>query len=430
MTKYKHLTYDQRLQIQVCLSKNKSFKSIARHLGKDCTTISKEIKNHLIYKKSGSSFRPFNDCSIKRDCSQTHLCAKDDCMIKLCKNCSTCYTHCLHYQKLSCPLLEKPPYVCNGCDKRSGCTLEKHLYSAQLAQSEYELNRSESRAGVSISEDESIRLDSLISPLIIKGQSIHSICINNKDSIMYSEKSIYNYVDQGMFSARNIDLPRKVRYRPRKSKHDSFKVDKACRTNRTYEDALIYLKEHPDTPITELDSVEGKKGGKVLLTIHFVEAEFMLAFLRDSNTSQSVIETIDKLYWELRPDVFQKLFKFCLTDNGSEFSNPNAIEFDKEGNRRTYIFYCDPSAPYQKGAAENNHALIRRVLPKGTSFDNLTQEKVQLMMNHINSYARKKLGDLTPYEMMRKFHGVDVLKILGAVLIPPQDVTLHPGLLK
>ena len=277
MIKYKHLTYDQRLQIQEDLSKNESFKSIARHLGKDCTTISKEIKNHIIFKKSGSCFRPFNDCSIKRDCSQTHLCSKDDCMIKLCKNCSTCYIHCPHYHKLSCTLLKKPPYVCNGCYKRSGCTLEKHLYSAQLAQSKYEFNRSESRIGVSISEDESLRLDSIISPLISKGQSIHNICVYNKDRIMYSEKSIYNYVDLGMFSARNIDLPRKVRYRVRKSKHDSFKVDKACRINRTYEDALNHLKKYPDTPITELDSVEGKKGGKVLLTIHFVEAEFMLA---------------------------------------------------------------------------------------------------------------------------------------------------------
>ena len=119
-----------------------------------------------------------------------------------------------------------------------------------------------------------------------------------------------------------------------------------------------------------------------------------------------------------------------MTDNGSEFSNPSAIEFDADGNRRTYIFYCDPSAPYQKGAAENNHELIRRICPKGTSFDGLDQEKIQLMMNHINSYRRKKLHDLTPYEMFKTFHGQKVLDSLDAKLIPPDNIILKPALLK
>jgi len=430
MADRKHLTYDQRFQIQEFLTKNESFKFMSRQIGKDCTTISKEVKNHLLFQKTGSFGRPFNDCSINRDCTLSHLCSKNDCQIKHCKNCSSCYIHCPHYQKRSCILLQKPPYVCNGCDKRSGCTLEKHLYFAKYAQNEYESTRSESRSGLSISSEEATRLDILISPLIMKGQSIHHICIYNKDNIMFSEKCIYNFVASGIFSARNIDLPRKVRFRPRKSNHTLFKVDKLCRIGRTLEDYLTYLKEHPDTPIVELDSVEGRKGGKVLLTIHFVESQFMLAFLRESNTSQSVIDIFDKLYWELRPDIFQKLFPLCLADNGSEFSNPKAIEYDKEKNRRTYVYYCDPSAPYQKGAAENNHVFIRRILPKGTSFDDLTQEKVQLMMNHINSYARKKLGNLTPYEVFEKFYGREVLEILGAELIPPQDVTLRPELLK
>ena len=73
----------------------------------------------------------------------------------------------------------------------------------------------------------------------------------------------------------NIDLPRKIRYNARKVKCH-LKVDKACRIGRTYEDFKGYLLEYPDLAITQLDSVEGKKGSKVLLTIHFVKAEFML----------------------------------------------------------------------------------------------------------------------------------------------------------
>ncbi|MBM7616161.1 IS30 family transposase [Alkaliphilus hydrothermalis] len=324
----------------------------------------------------------------------------------------------------------KPPYVCNGCDKLRSCTLTKSLYSASAAQKQYELCRSESRSGINISEEEVFRLDHFISPLIEKGQSIHHICTTHRDSIMHSEKSIYNYIDYNLFSARNIDLPRKVRYRPRKKSSQHFKVDRSCRIGRTYEDFLNFIKEHPDTPIVQMDSVEGTKGGKVLLTIHFTSSQYMLAFIRDSNTSRSVIDIFENLYWELNPDIFSELFPVILTDNGSEFSNPLAIEFDKAGNRRTYIFYCNPSAPYEKGSAENNHEFIRRIVPKGHSFNSYLQEDISLMMSHINSYGRKKLNDRSPHSVFNFLHGADTLEKLNAKLIPAKDIVLNTKLLK
>ena len=190
---------------------------------------------------------------------------------------------------------------------------------------------------------------------------------------MVSERTIYRLIDSRIISAMNMDLPRKVRYSARK-KSSSVKVDKACRIGRSFDDFTAYMTQHPFLPVTQLDSVEGKKGSKVLLTIHFVKAEFMLAFLRDHNDSQSVIDIFERLYLELRPDRFMEIFKVCLTDNGSEFSNPKAIEFDRQGNLRTRIFYCNPSAPYQKGSAERNHEFIRMFLPKGTDFSSFTQE--------------------------------------------------------
>ena len=264
----------------------------------------------------------------------------------------------------------------------------------------------------------------------MKGQSIHHICSNNTDTIMCSEKTIYNYVNSNLFSVRNLDLPRKVRYRPRKKLINSFKVDKSCRVGRTYRDFMEYVNENPDTPVVEMDSVEGIKGGKVLLTIHFREPQFMLAFLRDANTSQSVINIFEKLYWELGPSTFNMLFPIILTDNGSEFSNPSAIEFDSQGNRRTRIFYCDPSSPYQKGAAENNHELIRRIIPKGNSFDCYSQNDITLMMNHINSYGRKKLNNRSPHQLFSLFYGNKILKKLGVFLIPANEIILKPELLK
>ena len=430
MNKYKHLSIEERTTIKTMLDSSASFKEIARVLGRDCTTISKEIRNHLLFQKTGCYGHSFNDCANRRSCPVSGLCSDPGCRFRRCSNCSKCHLHCQDYYKEYCPDLSRAPYVCNGCCKRQKCTLEKHIYSAVSAQKEYQLVRSESRSGICISEAEALQLDGFISPLIQKGQSIHHICTSNPSEVMFSEKTLYNYVDSGIFSARNIDLPRKVSYKTRKSRHDSFKVDKACRISRTYQDYLAFLEGWPDCPVVQIDSVEGRKGGKVLLTIHFVKAEFMLAFIRDRNTASSVFQIFERLYWELRPDRFLKLFPVLLADNGSEFSDPLALEMDAENNLRTRVFYCDPSAPYQKGAAENNHEFIRRILPKGTSFDNLTQADINFMMNHINSYTRSSLGDHSPYEMLRLFYGQEVLDILDAVLISPNDIILRPELLK
>lgn len=430
MIKNKHLSLSERISIEKFLEQHFSFKAIGRELGRDCTTISKEVKSHVIFRKSGCYGQEFNDCNNRKNCTYSKICHNPSCKFKLCFNCSQCHLHCNAYSKQQCSLLLQPPYVCNGCTSRRRCRLEKHLYSATAAYNEYKEILSESRSGIAISEEEAYYLDSIISPLIQKGQSIHHICSSKLDTIMFSEKSIYNYVDKGIFTARNLDLPRKVHFRARKSKHDSFKVDKGCRIGRTYEDFLLFLESNPDLSLVELDSVEGRKGGKVLLTIHFVPCQMMLAFLREANNSATVIDVFERLYLKLRPDVFMDLFPILLADNGKEFSNPSAIEFDAQYNQRTRMFYCNPSAPYQKGAAENNHTFIRRILPKGTSFDELTQDKVNLMMDHINSYRRKSLGDRSPYEMFGLLHDKSILDKLGAVPIPPDDIRLLPDLLK
>jgi IS30 family transposase len=264
----------------------------------------------------------------------------------------------------------------------------------------------------------------------MKGQSLHHICTNHTDEIMLDERTLYNYVDRGVFTARNIDMPRVVRMGRRRKNKDRFKVDKKCRIGRTYQDFLKFRQEHPDLTVVEMDTVVGRIGGNVLLTLHFTVPQLMLAFIRDANTSQSVIDIFDRLYLELGPDIFRKLFPVLLCDNGSEFSNPSAIEFDSHGQRRTRVFYCDPQAPYQKGAAENNHTLIRRIIPKGSSLDDFTQQDISLMMDHINSYSRLNLGDKTPYWAFASFFGEEILRRMGAELIPPDKVTLHPSLLK
>jgi IS30 family transposase len=431
MNKNRHLLQEERSIIEQRLMEKESFKSIGRELGKDPTTIAKEVRSHIQFRKTGCYGRTFNNCLNRKGCTAQHLCGNQRCK----RYCSFCNAHpcsslCPEYCQEICSRLSKPPYACNGCEDRRSCTLEKRIYSAVHAQREYEAVRSESRQGIQLTEEEALRLDSLISPLLIKGQSLHHICANHADEIMLNERSLYNYVNDGIFAARNIDMPRVIRMGKRKKKKDSFKVDKKCRIGRTYQDFLKFMRDNPGLPIVEMDSVEGRKGGKVLLTLHFTIPQLMLAFIRDANTSQSVIDIFDRLYLELHPDTFYELFQILLGDNGSEFSNPSAIERDLQGNQRARVFYCDPQAPFQKGAAENNHALIRRIIPKGTSLDCFTQKDITLMMSHVNSYARPNLGDKTPYGVFASLYREDILRRMGLELIPPDKITLRPSLLK
>lgn len=429
MAKNAHLTLDERATIEVCLREGESFTEIGRSLGKDPSTISKEVKNHRQTVRKGS----YNPCANRVNCSHMGIVCKP-CKHPYhgyCKGCSyqKCYDHCFDFVELKCQKLKKPPYVCNGCDTRMRCKLDRHLYDAKLAHKEYESTRSESRQGIAISPKELKRIDELITPLIKQGQSIHMICVNNIDDIMLDEKTIYNYIDANLLSANNIDLPRKVRYRSRSHKKP-VRVDKHCHTGRTYEDFEAYIAANPDIPIVEMDSVEGRKGGKVLLTIYFRNCSLMLAFIRDMNTARSVTEVFEQLYELLGHDVFSNLFQVILTDRGSEFTNPLAIEFNKSNERRTRIFYCDPQRSDQKGGCEVTHEMIRRVLPKKTSFDELVQEDITLMMSHINSYNRKKLNNQSAHQLFSFLNGGKLLETLNIKLIPANEINLTPLLLK
>ena len=181
---------------------------------------------------------------------------------------------------------------------------------------------------------------------------------------------------------------------------------------------------------TQMDSVIGRKGGKVLLTMFFPNSNLLLAFLRENNTARSVLNVFNELYDKLGRDIYCKLFPVILTDRGSEFSDPVPIECDKNGEQRSLVFYCDPSAPYQKGGIEVAHELIRRVLPKGASFDNLQQEDIDLMLSHINSYKREKLNNRSANQMFSFLYGVEILHQLNIREIEPNDIILSPKLLR
>ena len=426
MPDQKHIGSEGRIFIQVGLNEGKSFRHIASYLDKDPSSISKEVRRNRIFTAAGAAGRIPNKCIHRSDCSIRGLCGKNACT-GYCRSCKKCNRVCPEFKKDCCPLLANPPYVCNGCKTSRTCVLDKYYYRASAAQKNYKQKLCDCRSGLSLTESELLCMDELITPLIKNNQSIHYICATQADKMLCSERTIYKIIDQGVLRVRNIDLLRKVSFRPRR-KTKQFKVDKSCTIGRKYEDFLDFMKENPDIPVVEIDSVEGRKGGKVILTVFFRQSDLLLMFLRDHNTSQSVIDAFNFLDEILGREMFSRLFPVLLGDNGSEFSNPNAIESDISGQKRTIVFYCEPSSPYQKPHIERSHEFIRMVLPKGKSFDHLDQSDITRLACHINSYIRKKLNERHPISVFSFFHGDEILQKIGISAIPPGEVNLSPSL--
>ncbi|MBQ8848689.1 MAG: IS30 family transposase [Candidatus Gastranaerophilales bacterium] len=425
MNENKHLTLDERNFIEQELSKNTNFKEIAKYLGKDPTTISKEIRKHRIRKEGQSIHVNFNHCAKKFNCHRKNLCNLR--CTKECRHCNHCNNVCSDFIDGTCFRLTRAPYVCNGCTEKYGCRLTKYYYRALPSFNKYKTLLSESRQGINMTELELSNLDKIVSPLVKKGQSLSHIYKTH--DIPCTRATLYNYLSKNCFSVGPIDLPRKVRMKKRKQKKTEAKNTNA-RTNRTYEDFQKYIELHPELPIVEMDTVEGIKGGKVLLTLLFRNSRLMLAFILSEKTQAEVLGIFNMLEQKLGNELFEKTFSIILTDNGSEFGNPLSLEFNVEGIGRTRIFYCNPRASYQKGMIEKNHEFIRYVLPKGTSFDNLQQTDIDLMINHINSLGRASLNWSSPYDVAKVLMGKDVLKKLNLSKIPTDEIQLNKNLLK
>ena len=421
-----HLSLDERNIIEQELTKNTSFKDIASMLDKDPTTISKEVKKYRIRQEGQAIHINPNQCTRRFNCQRRNVCGFS--CNKECRKCNICNKVCNDFEEGICLRLKRAPYVCNGCSNKYKCKSTKYYYRALSSFKLYKTKLSEARRGINMSELELSNLDKLISPLVKQGQSISHIYKTH--DINCSRSTLYNYVSNNCFSIGPIDLPRKVRLKKRKKKKAIEKKDSKARINRTYEDFQKYIEQNPELPIVEMDTVEGVKGGRVLLTFLFRSSRLMLAFILLEKTQSEVLRIFNMLDFELGTELFEKTFPIILTDNGTEFGNPLSLEFNKEGIGRTRIFYCNPRASYQKGMIEKNHEFIRYVLPKGTSFDGLLQTDIDLMMNHINSLGRQSLNWFAPIDVAKVTLDKEVIKKLNLKKISPKEIQLTKNLLK
>lgn len=436
----KHLTTTQRIKIEKGLLDGDSFASIARTVNKHPSTVAKEVKKYRYFPVRNFPADKDLQCTYFKSCQLRFLCENKDC-IRLCKLCydtklrmRKCSIICPEYQERSCSKIRKAPYVCNGCHKVKRCEMQHALYSAQRADESSQELLVSCRDGINQSPADIAMLDELISPLLKQGQSMAHIYAHHGHEIPCCRRTLYNYIDKGVFEAKNIDMRRRVRYKckeRRKGTRISLSARK-FRINRTYEDFSSLMKNTPATRVVELDTVEGGRGNsrQAFMTMLFRNCSLMLIFVLSEKTQECVIEVLDTLSDKLGVNTFKELFPVILTDNGTEFQFPERMECDINGEIRTKVYYCNPNSSWQKGMLEKNHEYIRYVIPKGQSLDPYTFEDVTLLMNHINSEARDSLNGCTPFKLSLMLLNNKLHKLLKLVEIPPDEVTLRPLLLK
>ena len=395
MTNYNQLNKFQRETIQILLNKGKSFTEIGDAIGKDRTTISKEIRRNRYIK---SNF--YDAFDVKGINEATQKCNK----------------------------LKQKPYVCNNCPNKMFCNKHHLYYEYKLAEQHYQDNLVESRTGIDIKPETINDIESQIVPLIKnKKQSVNQVYINHSDILYFSKSTFYKYVDMGVFSLTNADLPKKIRYKKRK--HNNLNIENkrelSLLKGRRYENFIEFSTNHPNMNIIEMDTVIGKRGtGKCLLTLYIRRTHFMLIFLLNKKDSASVNAKINFIKEKLGIKLYKKIFRIFLTDNGSEFFSVLNFEKDLESDKKlSNIFFCHPYSSYEKHGVEVNHEYIRRVFPKSTSFDALNDQTVKNLQDNINSIPRISLESDTPYNLTKKLYP-DLIDKLECKYIKPDDVSL------
>lgn len=417
MSNFMHLSFEERCKIEELLNKRFRKYQIAKEIGKTQSTISREINSRKDFYMHSDYSTNYYNCVYFKDCKK-------------------CDHKCKFYKPIICKDRDKFYGACNNCEKVKNCKLDKYFYRAARAERDYRYNLSESRKGINLDKNDLYNLALLICPLIRQGQSIYMI-LENHPEIKLSPKTLYNYIDAGYFKdfgVTNMTLKRKIK-RKKNTKSSDNKLKKrkepADYTGRTYSDYLQYKLDNPDKSTTEMDTVYNSQSGPYIQTFIFENTGFMIGILHQEKTADSMSKALDNIQASLSSEEYAKLFSLILSDRGTEFSKPIQFEVNQDtGEVKGKIFYCDPQHPSQKPHVENNHILMRDILPKKTDLKFLTQEKLNLMFSHLNSTPRASLGGKTPYEIFTFLYGRNTAKKLNIKEIRKDDVNLTPSLLK
>ena len=415
-----HLTVQERIIIEKGIENGSTKAAIALTIGKDKSTVGKEIKKHreLVHK---SSYKI--NCANMKNCSHNHVC-----------------DNCADFKPFTCNRRDRSPGACNGCSKYTHCRYDKYRYKADFSHKKYREDLVDSRTGINMSYEECKAMADIIVPLIKAGHSPYHI-VTNHPELNISEKTLYNYIENGIFrefGLLDIDLRIKTKRKITKKASNKYKKreDKKYLNGRTYDDFINYTAENKNLSVVEMDTVYNNGStGPFMQTFKFLDYSFMFIVYQEEKTAKSMIEGVDFLEKILGEDLFSEEVAIIKTDRGSEFCDAEGFEKEENESRRTRIFYCDPMASGQKGSLENNHKEIRYICPKENDLKDLglnSQEKANLIVSHINSQSKEHLKGKSPLEVMEFMNPAlyQKFKDFGIERINKDNIVLKPYLLK
>ncbi len=426
--KNKHLTITDRIEIEKGLDQKLSFAAIARKIGVATSTVSREVKQNRTLARLDK--KTFNLCSKKNTCTLANVCGSCGEAMGRCKGCAhtKCFLVCDAFDERKCEILERAPFVCGDCPRCINCRFRHAKYTAVEAQLKYECRLTGSREGISLCPDELIRVVKIVKSHLQRGWSFEAIWAAYGSSLPISVRTMYSYAERGILGLANIDLPKKVKYKPRRRVRD-YRI--ADRTGRGYSE-FLELPQSVRGNAVQMDCVMGKAHGfKCILTLHFPKWEFQIMILLEEHTSACVVGALDFIESVIGHKKFKELFGVILTDRGLEFADFEAIERSaSKPLRRCRVFYCDPMRSDQKGSCEKNHEFIRCILPKGSDLDGLGQYDVATVASHINSYPRPSLNGRSPFSVATRKIPKRLLDELGIRWLRADEVRLKPDILK
>lgn len=415
-----HLTVQERIIIEKGIENGSTKAAIALTIGKDKSTVGKGIKKHreLVHK---SSYKI--NCANMKNCSHNHVCV-----------------NCADFKPFTCNRRDRSPGACNGCSKYTYCRYDKYRYKADFSHKKYREDLVDSRTGINMPYEECKAMADIIVPLIKAGHSPYHI-VTNHPELNISEKTLYNYIENGIFrefGLLDIDLRIKTKRKITKKASNKYKKreDKKYLNGRTYDDFINYTAENKNLSVVEMDTVYNNGStGPFMQTFKFLDYSFMFIVYQEEKTAKSMVEGVDLLEKILGEDLFSEEVAIIKTDRGSEFCDAEGFEKEENESRRTRIFYCDPMASGQKGSLENNHKEIRYICPKENDLKDLglnSQEKANLIVSHINSQSKEHLKGKSPLEVMEFMNPAlyQKFKDFGIERINKDNIVLKPYLLK
>lgn len=258
-----------------------------------------------------------------------------------------CWEVCGDFSERRCSAIERAPFVCAGCHRRPSCGFLQADYIAVEAQVSYQKRLSSSREGISLRPEQLESLVATVRRYLERGWSIEAVWAVCGKSMPISERTMYSYIEAGLMGLANIDLPKKVRYKPRKKVADYRVVE---RTDRTF-DKFLELDASLRARAVQMDTVVGRRGDSgSILTLHFPMHELQLMAMLDEHSCSCAVGALDRIETILGTAGFARLFGVMLTDRGIEFCDAEAIERScLSHGRRCRVSCCDPEAVPAKG---------------------------------------------------------------------------------